>query len=696
MIDTRPRRALALHSIVMWRPLVLVAMLAATGPLAAQAPAGDALIVEAHAAQRKKDRPGATALVRLKAQTQGHPLAMWVDYWELGGRLAQAQQPELDAFYQRWAGTYVEDRLRNDWLLELGRRRDFANFRRDMPAFRMNDDREVSCYHLLTQHQDGQDVREAARALWFAQRELDDGCQLLARTLYEAKVFKADDAWREARLSIENNRPRAAVAAAALVSAQAAASVGEAAERPAQLLKRLEREGSTGTRGEVALLALMRAAANDTEWTAAQLTDGWASRLGPSLSAWAWAAVARQAALKLEPEAAQHAARAFKALGRAEPGWSDDTLGWIVRALLRANPKTMKDAERWSLIRRAIDAMTEAERREGSGAAWAYWRARAVQALAAPAEAGAGERAEAQAALEALASPLHFYGQLALEELGRKLVLPQLGTPPGEAERGAVRNHPGLARALQLIALGLRHEGVREWNWSLRGMDERTLLAAAQWACEREVWDRCINTSERSRQLVDVAQRYPTPLREAVLAKAQQVGVDAAYVYGLIRQESRFIMDARSHVGASGLMQLMPATARWTAKRVGLAYKPEMITDRDTNLLLGTTYLKLVLDDFAGQQAMAAAAYNAGPGRPRRWRDPAQLAAAIEPAAWAETIPFNETRDYVKKVLANAAAYAAVLGQGESSLKARLGPLVTPGALAARGAEPLPSQGASN
>ncbi|MFN5167854.1 MAG: lytic transglycosylase domain-containing protein, partial [Pseudomonadota bacterium] len=219
--------------------------------------------------------------------------------------------------------------------------------------------------------------------------------------------------------------------------------------------------------------------------------------------------------------------------------------------------------------------------------------------------------------------------------------------------------HPGLQRGLQLIALGLRSEGVREWNFSLRGLGDRELLAAAQLACAREVWDRCINASDRTRTEVDLAQRYPTPFREQVLARAREVGVEAAYVFGLIRQESRFILDARSSVGASGLMQLMPATARWTAQKLGLDWKPELITDRDLNLRLGMTYLRLLKDDFGGSNVMAAAAYNAGPGRPRRWRE----GGAVEAAAWVEGIPFNETRDYVKKVLANTVVYAALLGQ---------------------------------
>ncbi|RYF43954.1 MAG: lytic transglycosylase domain-containing protein, partial [Comamonadaceae bacterium] len=136
------------------------------------------------------------------------------------------------------------------------------------------------------------------------------------------------------------------------------------------------------------------------------------------------------------------------------------------------------------------------------------------------------------------------------------------------------------------------------------------------------------------------------------------------------RQESRFIMDARSHVGASGLMQVMPATARWTARRIGMnSFTLEQLNERETNIAIGTGYLKLVLDDFEGSMPLAAAAYNAGPGRPRNWRN----GPVIEAAAWAENVPFNETRDYVKKVLANTTTYAAILSGQPQSLKARLG-----------------------
>jgi soluble lytic murein transglycosylase len=137
-----------------------------------------------------------------------------------------------------------------------------------------------------------------------------------------------------------------------------------------------------------------------------------------------------------------------------------------------------------------------------------------------------------------------------------------------------------------------------------------------------------------------------------------------------MRQESRFITNAKSSVGASGLMQLMPATARWVAKKIGLNdFHQGKVNDTETNLLLGTSYMRLVLEDLDNHPVLASAAYNAGPGRARKWRADRPLEGAI----YAETIPFNETRDYVKKVMSNAVYYSALFEGKPQSIKGRLG-----------------------
>ena len=411
-------------------------------------------------------------------------------------------------------------------------------------------------------------------------------------------------------------------------------------------------------------------AASDPAAAARLLEERWAGALGGEHGAWAWAQTAKQAALALRPESLEWSRNAWDTLKpklRSQPDWSDETLGWHARAALRLGGAT----ERWALALRAMDAMSPEERADPT---WRYWRARALQALAKPGSAGDEQREQARVLLKGLSDELHFYGQLASEDLGTVQPLPPKPAAPTAPERDAARSHPGLQRALAALALGLRSEGVREWNFSLIGMSDRELLAAAQLACSREIWDRCINSSERSKTEIDMEQRFPWPLRDEVVPRAREAGLDPAYVYGLIRQESRFILAARSHVGASGLMQIMPATASWTAKRIGLPYKPEMIADRDTNLRLGNAYLKMVLEDLGGSQAMAAAAYNAGPNRPRRWRD----GPVLESAIWVENIPLHETRDYVKRVLSNASYYAGLAAGKPVALKPRLGTHIGP------------------
>jgi len=644
-------------------------VLAMPVPGAAQEAGTDSMIIDAREAARKGDRARLTA-ARAAAQAGQHPLTPWVEYWDLTARLPQATVDEVEAFYARWPRSYVEDRLRNDWLLELGRRRDWNALAQDYPRFRMNDDREVTCYWLFTEHLAGHDVRDAARAAWFAQRELDDGCNLLATAMVDARRLGADDVWRKARLSVDANRPTAARAAVGLLGNSLGAAAAEAMEQPARYL-RMAADSGTRHRQELRLLAVMRLAAVDTEAAAAELQDRSRGSLAPRQAAWAWATIGRQSASKLSLDAASYYQRAWSILPAADagsPGWSDETLAWGVRSALRVP----RSADRWSLVLRSIQAMGAAEQASPS---WVYWRARALQGLAREGAAGDEQRAESRRLLESIAGALGFYSQLAAEDLGLPLTLPAVPAELAAAERDAARGSPGLSRALRLAALGLRDEARREWNFTLRGMSDRELLAAARLACEQADWQLCINTSDRTKTEIDIATRYPMPYAAEIEQAAQAAGLDPAYVFGLIRQETRFMATLRSHAGATGLMQLMPGTARWVARRLGVSLsRADQVFDPTTNLRLGTSYLKLVLDDLGGSQALAAAAYNAGPGRPRRWRE----GPTVEAAAWAENVPFNETRDYVKKVLSNAAVYAAQINGRTSSLKVRLGTAIGP------------------
>ncbi len=241
-----------------------------------------------------------------------------------------------------------------------------------------------------------------------------------------------------------------------------------------------------------------------------------------------------------------------------------------------------------------------------------------------------------------MAGDFSFYGQLAAEELGGRSQSPATAYKPGRDEVAAIGKLPGLQRALAFYRLNLRFEGNREWNWTVRGLDDKELLAAAELARRHEIYDRAINTAERTRELHDFSMRYLAPYRDVMKDYAGQQQLDEAWVYGLIRQESRFIANARSSAGASGLMQLMPATARWVARKLGLRkFSGTQTAEIETNINLGTWYMKHVLETLDNHPVLASAGYNAGPGRARAWRGECTMEAAI----YTESIPFNETRD---------------------------------------------------
>ena len=633
---------------------------------------GDSTIVEMNKAFKRGDK---ARLAQLLPQTRGHALEPWAAYWELKARLSEASAQEVQDFFARYPDTYQEDRLRNDWLLLLGQRRDWASFAVMYPDFRMNDDKEVRCYALLVAHlekpsQDAQ-IADEVRRNWYGQRDTDDGCNAAAARLVGARQLNIQDVWQKARLALETNRPRAAANAVQIVAPEAAGLVAELISSPVKFLSE-KRLAFSNTRREIITLALVKMASMDSEGAAFQMDSRWAVQLANEERDWVWGLIGKQTATRMGTVPAADALRYFARVNK-DTHLSDDMLGWKVRAALRAGNQPS-----WPLVLQATSAMSVETRLEPT---WAYWRAKALLATSQP---GSAARVEADKLLQSIASVRGFYEQLALEELGQKITVPTRPAPLSLAEKEAARTNPALMRGAYAIMIGLRAEGVREWNYATNlhqrgtpnersGMTDRELLAAAQLACDRQIWDRCINTSERTRSDIDFEQRFPMPFRSAVVPRAQSINLDPAYVYGLIRQESRFIMDARSGVGASGLMQVMPATAKWTANKIGLTgFTADQINDRDTNITIGTAYLKLALDDLGGSMAMAAAAYNAGPGRPRSWRGQSG-APVLDAAIWAENVPFNETRDYVKKVLSNTTNYAALLTGQPQSLKARLG-----------------------
>ena len=599
-------------------------------------------------AAREAFRIGAGARVdQAAARVRGHPLEPWVQYWQLRLRLDTMEASQVQAFLSRHANTRVADQLRADWMKWLGRRGQWEAFAAER-ALLVNSDQELDCYTLSQRRSTGDaDALREARPIWFTSRDLPESCTPLFQELIAAGELKLDDLWARVRLALGAGQVATARRVAAFLPAGQqpdAQQLDLAADNPQAVLDR-KNELRTRSQREVVMFAAHRLARTSPQ-NAAMAWGRIDQLFSESERAYTWGAIAWLGARRLDPDALRWFRQA------AGVSLNDEKLGWRVRAALRAGA--------WPDVLAAIEQMSV---REQQDSAWRYWRARALRELK------RGD--EATSLLVGLSREFNFYGQLALEELG-----PVAGPPspaqfkPAQADIDAFGRQPSVSRALAFYRLQLRLEGNREWAWALRGMTDEQLLAAAEYARRNRLWDRTIATAERTRELHDFSLRFVAPFREELQPHVKNQQLDEAWVLGLIRQESRFLPDVRSSAGASGLMQLMPATAAWVAKRSGMNdFRQSLVNDVQINLALGTAYLRTVLNDLDDSPVLASAAYNAGPGRARAWRTVQPLEAAI----YAESIPFGETRDYVKRVMSNATYYAHVFGHQATSLRARIG-----------------------
>ena len=595
----------------------------------------------------------ATRVAAYAQRLKGHVLEPYGAYYQLRPQLTFALvNPEpIQMFVERYKDSPLSDRLKTEWLKALGKAEQWTLFAEVYPTM-ANPDVELICYS-LQQRLSVSDVstHTEGRQLWFNPRDLPESCTPVFETLVDNGVLTIDDIWSRLRLALEAGN----VSVAKRVNLYLPEDQGlnerkltAATDNPLRYLEANGKNLKTRADREIAMFALLRLTRSGPD----QAYAYWPrirEQFNEAEQTYFLAHLADQAARRLNPRALSWFMES--ASSSTPVALSDAQLGWKTRAALRAGD--------WDLVLDAIDAMSAQEQQAG---VWRYWKARAFKTK--------GRTMEANEILAPLSNEHNFYGLLAEEDLGVTISAPAESYKATRQEMAAVERLPGIHRALVLYRLNLRTEASREWAWAIRNFDDRCLLAAAEVARRNGIYDRAIYTADRTVEHHDFSLRFLAPHRDTLRSILKQQELDEAWVYGLIRQESRFVSDARSSAGAMGLMQLMPATAKWASKKVGIRkFQPARVTDVNTNLMLGTYYLKHVLTLFDNQPLLASAAYNAGPSRAWQWRDEKPLEGAI----YAETIPFNETRDYVKKVMSNSMYYARTFGHQITALKNRLG-----------------------
>ncbi|MBP3932356.1 MAG: transglycosylase SLT domain-containing protein, partial [Pseudomonas sp.] len=476
----------------------------------------------------------------------------------------------------------------------------------------------------------------SAEKLWMVGKAQPAACDALFSQWAAAGQLTEQKRWQRVKLAAEaRNYALATQLANGLntLGPQARLMI-DVAQKPDMLSQPSRFAPASEAMSDAVGLGLRRLARQDPE-KAASLLDTYATNMHFSRDE--KVAIAREIGLTF---ARRYDSRGLDIMTQYDPELRDNTVTeWRLRLLLRLG--RWEDA--YQLTRKLPQDLATTSR-------WRYWQARSLE-LAEP------KNPQAQVLFKKVANERDFYGFLAADRAqtpyqlnNRPLVLsPQLIKK--------VRNTPGVQRALEFHDRGQVVDGRREWYYVSRLFSRDEMVAQAKLAYDLKWYFPAIRTISQAQYWDDLDIRFPMAHRDTLVREAKLRGLHSSWVFAITRQESAFMDDARSGVGASGLMQLMPATAKETARKFSIPLaSPQQVLNPDKNIQLGAAYLSQVHGQFNGNRVLASAAYNAGPGRVRQWLKGANHLGFD---VWIESIPFDETRQYVQNVL----SYSVIYGQ---------------------------------
>ena len=603
-----------------------------------------ALFLEARAALNRGQRQ---QFRQLAARIPDYPLQPYLRYWELQRYLSAQTDASIADFLEHHGDTSLGRRLRASWLRHLARQEEWTRL---LAFYEEPQGVELQCQALRARlargHEDA--LLEQARDLWRVGRSQPGACDPVFDQLYASHHMTSALIWERIGLAMEAGRLQLATFLAKKLSAEDRDWVrywGDMHQRPARMLA----DDALRTEGPMARAilqhGLVRLARHDPEQAFARWEDLRARHgLDPGAAGDALRSMALSAAFAHHP-------RALEWLGQVPAAAADDTVQqWRIRSALGAGD--------WPQVLEGHGLLSPEERDKTE---WRYWRARALDAL--------GRKAEAREEFSRLARERDYHGFLAADWLDWPYAMNHEPIAASPAELAALERDPGVLRARELYRAGLITDARREWYDLTSRLETRELELAARLAHQWGWHDRAILTTARAAHYSDLDLRFPLLHRREIMDTAKRQQMDPALIFGVIRQESAFMRDARSSAGALGLMQLMPATGRMTARQERIPLpSTQSLLQTDKNILLGSAYLRRMLDEFGGNPALATAAYNAGPHRVKRW----QPAGTQETEVWVDRIPFHETRNYVRNVLAYAAIFEYRLERPITRLQERL------------------------
>ncbi|WP_141314870.1 lytic transglycosylase domain-containing protein [Acinetobacter pittii] len=600
---------------------------------------------------------GNTALLdQYQLAMQNDVLGYYPEYWKLNTNLGFQPTASIVSFAQRYPQSAMAEKLAADYVEEKVKQADFASAQ-PVLSYVTNPDQAENCALAQVRARSGDALVFAEyKDVWLATESQPESCLGLGRMMLSSPLMSVQD--KQQRLWVQL---RSGLSGQALATAQTLGlnlSLAQLNQIQANPLNYLWSAPKTNDADYAYLIFALGRLANNDLSNAFSNVQRVAQGTPQNVQKYLYRTVAYIGGTTVMKNNFNREVLQYFDASYGYP-LSPEEAEIYARQAIRFGA--------WESLIRAIDSMTVTQKQEDR---WQYWLARASEQRG-----DSASKATAQQIYRKLAQAGDdYHNLLAKDRLGERYNHQPYDDQPTASDLRRLDQNIHFNRAFTLRRINANPTYTnREWNWAVRQAylqhDDGLLLAAAKRAHDMGWYDRAIYAADRTTNKHNDTYRYVTPHKTNVVSHSYNAGIDPAWAYGLMRQESRFVTSARSHVGAGGLMQIMPDTAKLIARQMGETYNPAALNEMNTNIRYGTFYLSMIQGQLSNNPVLATAGYNAGPNRARRWQPDYQSISADQ---YTETIPLLETRDYVKHVMTNATHYGVILGQGAQSLSQRM------------------------